>query len=126
MVGAAGDRPTCPREGVAVAVVEGHHHPCSLPEVVVAVAAVEDHRHLRSPQEVEVGEGVQAGWYVGVEVEEEEVWAPTAPWTEGVVVGVGCSAEAEVRESACLVGVGEVETVVGAGLLGLEEGVLHG
>jgi len=48
---------------------------------------------------------------------EEEVWESTAPWTEGVV-GAGCSAEAEVRESTCSVVAGEAESVVAVVLFG--------
>jgi len=47
-----------------------------------------------------------------VEEEEEEVRESTALWTGGVVVGTGCSAEVEVRESTCSVVAGEAETVV--------------
>lgn len=55
---------------------------------------------------------------MGVGVEEGEVPVSTAPQTEGVAVGVGCSVEVEVRESACSVGVEGAETVVRAAPFG--------
>jgi hypothetical protein len=58
-------------------------------------------------------------------VEEDGVWVLTVPWTEGVVVGAGCSAEAGVRESACSVGAGEAEKVVRVPLFGKDEEVLR-
>ena len=55
---------------------------------------------------------------MGVGVEEGEVPASTAPQTEGVAVGVGCSAEVEVPESACSVGAEGAETVMRVALFG--------
>ena len=61
---------------------------------------------------------------------EEEVvvvvWASTAPWTEDVVVGAGCSAGVEVQESTYSVVAGEAETAVKVALFGWEEEVRRG
>jgi len=58
-----------------------------------------------------------------VDAEEVGVWAPTALWTGGGVVGSGCSAGVGDQQSTCSVVAGEAETVVGVALFGWGEEV---